>query len=411
MFRSVLLLLCSGLAAIAQPAALSVDDAIRLAWSRDPALEPLRRGAELAAAREVQAARRPRPELELTGSTPLASGGEWGLGVAVSRQLVRPETAAAARALAQLGGEAVEPALRERLVHLAGEVRALYYDALVQIARRDAAARNLAAHREFLATLERRHAAGEVPDADRESLRLEALRADHAAGLAAAEADAALDRLRHRLRLPDADAVALDGRLDDLLARPLPEAPALLALRPEVALAEHAVREAAAALGLAEAETRAAWKIGAGLEFANRANDATGRRENEPQLRVGASLPWGGRTDNRGDVLERQAALRQAEARRDAVRGELAAEAGAALAAVRRLQPAVLEFRAAVAARAPLPPALRAAYDRGEIPGQQLAQLRQQHLALEQDYLAAAARYAAALATAESLLGLIPANP
>jgi cobalt-zinc-cadmium efflux system outer membrane protein len=402
-------LFCGAITATAQTPALSLDDAIRVAWTNDPTVAALTLTPDIARAREEQAGIRPNPELEVRASAPLTGNSEWEVGAGISQRLSRRERVEQARALARLGGEAAALQLAEQRRLVAGEVRRRYYAAIVSQARRETVAHTVDAQRTALAELERRRAAGEVSDAELILVRYELLRAEQALALADAELTAAQQRLRNRLRLPSAKMFAVTGDLNALLDRALPAAKAPNdASRPELALAAHAVREAEAALSLAKAESRQDWTVGGGVDFERRSNDATGHLENEPRLSVSASVPWPRRVANRGDILEKQAALRIAEARLTALREETAAEITAATEVVRVLQPVLMRQRTAIAETTALPDSLRIAAARGEVSSFQLAQLRQQHLAIETDFLAAAARYADALAEAETLAGLVP---
>lgn len=408
--RIFLLSVCGASCALAQlpPRPLALDDAIRLAWANDPSVLPLALERDVARAREVQAGIRPPPELELQGSTRLNDSGEWGLGVGFSQQIPRRDRVELARALARVEGEAAPWQIREQRRLVAGEVRARYYDWLVRGAQFAAAQRNAEAMRELLRSLERRRAAGEIADAELELMRLEKARAEQALALGEATLVASEQRLRARLRVSATLALAPAADLDALLDRPLPADDTFdERARPEIALAAHGVERANAAVGLARAESRPEWKVGAGVGFERRANDATGRLENEPTLNVGATVPLGRQPRNRGEILERQAASRIAEARLAAARADVSAEIAGAVAAARAMHPVLTRLRGAVRERA-VPVAVLATFERGEISSVQIAQIRQLHLAMETEFLTAAAHYAELLAAAETALGLMP---
>src|SRR5690606_12805029 len=135
--------------AAAQFTSLSLEEAIRQAWDRDPTVATLALAPEIARARAEQAGIRPNPEIEFSGSTPapFENEGEWGIGVGISQRLPRRERIERARALARLGGDVVTWQLRERRRQLAGEVRALFYETAVQRQRLGVAQETLAAHR------------------------------------------------------------------------------------------------------------------------------------------------------------------------------------------------------------------------------------------------------------------------
>lgn len=391
---------------------LSLDAAIRRAWANDPATAPLELGAELARAHEVQAGIRPNPTVELHTSAAMEGGGEWSAGVGLSQELPRRQRVELARSLARLGGEAVALQVWEQRLRTAGEVRRRYYHAVIRAAHHDAAARAVGEMRDVFALVERRRAAGEVPDTELEILRVEMERANQALARATLELDLAQHQLRQVMYATAEEAVVPALDLDSLIRRDVAQlVPTAEESRPEIALAVHAVKEAQVALEIAEAARRADWTIGAGIEFERRANDVTGRLVNEPRINFSASIPWGrGGAGNRGIVLEKQAAKRIAEAQRDARQRSLAAEAMAALAAVRSLQALLQTQRELLLAQEPVPAVLRAAFDRGEITNLQLAQVRQQRIAMENDFLETAARYAAALAEAETSLGMMPTS-
>lgn len=91
--------------------------------------------------------------------------------------------------------------------------------------------------------------------------------------------------------------------LASILGRAIPEEPvALESARPTLALAAHHVRQAEAALALARKESRGDWTAGGGIDFERRANDFSGRLENEPRLSVSASVPWPRGVANRGGI-------------------------------------------------------------------------------------------------------------
>lgn len=412
--RSLLPLFLAGAAFLgaAEPVRpLSLEDSVRIAWSQDRSVLPLSLERELASAREVQAGVRPPVELDLQAEAPLGGAGEWGLGVGVRRSLPRRERVELARALARVEGEAAPWLVREQRRRVAGETRARYYDWVVRWAQRAAARRSVAELDELLARLDRLRATGKMADVDWELVRLERDRAGQAEALADAALRAAEERLRARLRVAPDLPLEPAAKLDDLIDRSPPLAAGVdERARPELALAAHAVARAEAAVGLARAEGRPEWTLGAGLGFERRSNDASGRLESEPSLQWGASVPVGREPRNRGDILERQAAVRLAEARREATRADVAAEAAGAVAAVRALHPAVVRLRGS--ARAPaVPPALEAAVARGEVATAQLVPFRQLHLAREQEFLSAAAHYVSLLAEAETALGLVPQEP
>jgi outer membrane protein TolC len=254
--------------------------------------------------------------------------------------------------------------------------------------------------------------AGEIATADIDLLAIEITRAEQSLAFAEAELTATIQRLRRRLRLPAHAPLAIDADLESILARPIPAEPSALDIsRPTLALAAHNVRQAQAALALARAETRGDWTVGGGIEFERRANDFTRDLENEPRLSVSASVPWPRGVANRGDIREKQAAVRIAEAELSAFRNELIAEIAAAAATARTLQPVLVAHRSSLTPGDAIPESLRPAYERGEVTSLQLAQVRQQRFALETDYLNAAARYAAALADAETAAGVVPHQP
>ncbi len=348
----------------------------------------------------------------MRGGLPLKGDSEWAVGVGLNQRLPRRDRVEQARALARLGGATADLHLREQRRHVAGEVRRLYYEAAIQQARRDIARRTLEVQRELRASLERRRALGEIATADADLLSFEVIRAEQALAFAEADLAAISQRLRGRLRLTANAPLALDADLESLLARPVPEEPKLLeSVRPTLALAAHNIRVAEAALALARSESRGDWTVGGGLDFERRANDFTGKLENEPRLSVSASVPWPRTVANRGDIREKQAAVRIAEAELAALRNELAAEISAASAAARTLQPVLVAHRTALTPAAAIPESLRVAHERGEVTSLQLAQARQQRFALESDFLNAAARYVAALAEAETAAGVVPNQP
>lgn len=411
MHSRIILFLCGAGCAAAQTPPLTLDDAIRTAWSNDPSVAVLALAPEIARAREEQASIRPTAELEVRAGAPIKGDSEWIAGVGVSQRWPRADRVEQARALARLGGATLKSQLREQRRRVAGEVRRLYYELTVQQSRREAARRAVTFQQELRSTLERRQAAGEIGMAEADLLAIETMRARQALALADAEVLASTERLRGRLRLAPGAVVTIPGDLAWLTSRPIPESPAALDVaRPALALAAHRVREAEAALGLARAESRGDWTVGAGLDFERRANDYDGRLENEPQLSVRASTPWSRRVTNRGEIQERQALVRIAEAELAALRGELSVEIESAIAAARALRP-VLVTQQGLLTDTGIPESLRAAYERGEVTSLQLAQARQLRLTLQLDLLDAAQRYAAALAEAETAAGIVPANP
>lgn len=406
------LFLFGAVCATAQTNPLSLDDAIRVAWANDPSIAAFALTPEIARAREEQAGIRPNPEVEFRGAAPAKGDSEWTVGVGLNQRLPRRDRVEQARALARFGGATAELHLREQRRHVAGEVRRLYYEAAVQQTRRDNARRTADVQRELRASLERRRATGEIPTIDVELLSFEVARAEQALAFSEAELAATTQRLRGRLRPPVNAPLAIDADLETILARPIPgEPPSLEMTRPTLALAAHNLRQAEAALALARAETHGDWTVGGGVDFERRANDFTGKLENEPRLSVSASVPWPRGVANRGDIREKQAAVRIAEAELAALRDELIAKISAAAATARALQPVLAAHRSSLTPGAAIPESLRAAYERGEVTSLQLAQARQQRFALETDILNAAARYATALAEAETAAGLVPSQP
>lgn len=411
MFCRISLFLCGATLAAAQSHTLSLDDAIRTAWANDPTVSALALTPELARAREVQAGLRPNPELEVRGSAPVKGDSEWSVGVGVTQQLPRRERVELARAYARLGADSAALELRERRRVLAGEVRRLWYEQAVHQARLESARRTVRLQHDVARALQGRRDAGEVADAEWELLQLELARAEQAVTIAEAEATGGEHRLRQRLRLPAEAALAVSADLHTLLAQPLPAPGDLAGSRPELALADMDVRRAEAALALARGQSRPDWSVGAGVDFERRSNDATGRLENEPRLSVNASVPWpGSRVANRGDILEREAALRIAEAGREARREELAAEIAASVSSVRAIQPAVQRYLALLQSAGDLPRKMGPAYARGEVTGFQLAQARQQQVLIEAEFLSLATRYLSLLAEAETTAGLTPSQ-
>jgi len=398
--------------ATAQTAPLTLDDAIRAAWANDPSVAALALTPELARAREEQAGIRPNPEVEFRGAVPAKGDSEWAVGVGLNQRLPRRDRIEQARALARLGGATAELHLREQRRHVAGEVRRLYYEAAIQQTRRDIARRTVEVQRELRASLEKRRAAGEIATTDIDLLSFEVTRAEQALAFADADLAAITQKLRGRLRLPADAPLAIGADLDAILSRPIPgDSASLENSRPALALAAHNIRVAEAALALARTESRGDWMVGGGVDFERRANDFTRKLENEPRLSVSASVPWPRGVANRGDIREKQAAVRIAEAELAALRNELSAEIGAAAATARALQPVLTAHRASLTPGSAIPESLRTAYERGEVTSLQLVQARQQRFALESDFLNAAARYATALAEAETAAGVVPAQP
>lgn len=398
--------------ATAQTTSLTLDDAIRVAWANDPSVAALALTPELARAREEQAGIRPNPEVEFRGAVPAKGDSEWAIGVGLNQRLPRRDRVEQARALARLGGATAELHLREQRRHVASEVRRLYYEAAIQQTRRDIARRTVDVQRELRASLEKRRVAGEIATTDIDLLAFEVARAEQALAFADADLVAITQKLRGRLRLPADAPLTISADLDAILSRPIPcESPSLENSRPALALAAHHVRAAEAALALTRAETRGDWTVGGGVDFERRANDFTRKLENEPRLSVSASVPWPRGVANRGDIREKQAAVKIAEAELAALRNELSAEIAAAAATARALQPVLTAHKASLTPGAAIPESLRAAYERGEVTSLQLVQARQQRFALETDFLNAAARYATALAEAETAAGVVPAHP
>jgi cobalt-zinc-cadmium efflux system outer membrane protein len=394
--------------ATAQTERLTLDDAIRLAWTNDPSVAALTLTPELARAREEQAGLRPNPEVEFRGFVPAKGDSEWAVGVGLNQRLPRRDRVEQARALARLGGATAQLQVREQRRHVAGEVRRLYYEAAIQQTRRDIARRTVDVQRELRASLEKRRDAGEIATIEIDLLSSEVIRTEQALAFADADLAAITQKLRARLRFPADAPLTIHAGLDLILSRPIPGDSAGLDSRPALALAAHNVRVAEAALALARTETRSDWTVGGGVDFERRANDFTRKLEHEPRLSVRATVAWPRAVANRGDIREKQAAVKIAEAELAALRNELSAEIGAATATVRALQPVLSAHKASLTPGPAIPESLRAAHERGEVTGLQLVQTRQQRFALETDFLNAAARYAAALAEAETAAGVIP---
>jgi len=394
--------------------ALTLDDAIRTAWARDTQTAALALAPQLAQARELQAGLRPAPLLEINTALGLDDKSEWGLGVGVSQTLPRRERVALARAYARIGGEAAPLQLALRRVQLADVVRRLWYALAVHEARAALATRTLSVNRGLVDALAPRHAAGEIAESDWLFLQLEVHRAERALALAEAEREAARAELRARLRWTQTEPLPpLQNDLARLLAADLPALPeqTVPASLPSLRLATHEVAQAQAALDLARSESRGEWTLGAGLEVERRANDASGRLSSEPRLTLSTTAPWpvhAGRAPNRGTIAEREAALRIAQAELDALRDEVAAEAAAALATARALQPVVLAYRDFARAAPDTGQALQPLLTRGEIGPRELVQTQQQHAAIAADSLAVAARYLDARAALEAATAQIP---
>ena len=395
---------------IAQPDSLTLDESIRFAWANDPAVAALALTTELSASREVQAGIKPNPEINLDGSVPMDGASEWSLGVGVRRQLVPAERRELARALARVGGEKTAHQLREQRRHVAGLVRQLYYELALVEQSREFLAQSWKSSKSWFAVIERRFEAGEISEAEKEILRLDMVRTEQALALAAAESIVLQERLRIRLRWPSEEPVSFAADLVALIDLPLPDSlPAVDEnSHPQLALAAIAVREANAAVALAQNQSRADWTLGAGLGFERRANDATGRLEDEPTVRMSASVPWMREVPNRGDVLERQARERIAEANLAGLRQELVMQLEADGAEVRQLQPVVRRYRRMIEEATQLFTQLQAAYRRGEVNAFELIRSRDERLDLQADYLAAAQRYLKALGAAQHRAGMMP---
>lgn len=395
---------------IAQPDSLTLDESIRLAWANDPAVAALALTTELSKSREVQAGIKPNPEFILDGAVPIDGASEWSVGVGVRRQMVPAERLELARALARVGGEKTAHQLREQRRKVAGLVRQLYYQLALAEQGRKLITETLKSSKSWFAVIERRFDAGEISEAEKEILRLDIMRTEQALALATAESVALRERLRVRLRVPSADRISFATDFGALIDRPLPESlpPVDGNSHPQLALAAIAVREANAAVSLAQNQSRSDWTWGAGLDFERRANDATGRLEDEPTVRVSASVPWRREVPNRGDVLERQARERIAEAHLAGLRQELVMQLEADWAEVRQLQPVVQRYGGLVEGANRLFTKLRGAYRRGEVNAFELIRSRDERLALQADFLAAAEHYLKALAAAQHSAGVMP---
>jgi len=396
------------------PRALTLAEAIHHAWMRDPQVAALALAPQLAQARELQAGLRPPPRLEANTALGLDDKSEWSLGLGISQSLPRRERVALARAYARLGGEAAPITLALRRAQLADQVRRLWYTLAVQDARSALAERMLAANLALVDGLVERHAAGEIAESDWLFLQLELGRTAQAQALATAECTAARAALRARLRWPETEPLPpLQLALDPLIESVLPEEKLANTRLPALALASHEVAQAQAELDLARGESREDWTIGAGLEVERRANDANGRLSSEPRLTLSTSAPWpvrSGRAPNRGTIAEREAALRIAQAKLDALQAELTAEATAALSTARALQPEVLRYRDFAQAAATVQQTLQPLLVRGEISPRELGQAQQQHAAIEADFLDAVARYLDARANVEAVMSSTPAQ-
>lgn len=323
-FRSLSIVgLLAAHTALAQPAVLTLDQAVALAEENSPRLRAVAAQTEAARAGVITARQYPNPEIELfTGGVrgriaTVASG--TGTSVTLGQPIDLPSVRAPRIRAAEAALEAGELSLVEFRLILRNDVRSAFYDVLRRKAELELAIDNQRLLEDIRRRIEVRVNVGEAPKLELTRAEAEAQVAANQAASARLRVAQALAQLRALIGAPLPAELDVGGTL-----APAPSLPELEKLRAEMLARYPALAQATAELRRAEArvDTERALRTPQPTLFAGVDRDPETQR-----TLFGLSVPlpvWNQRQGQIGEaVATRQQAAANLEARRVALLGEL----------------------------------------------------------------------------------------
>lgn len=322
---------------------LTVDDLIQRAVERNRDVSALRQRIAEAQALLRQAAIRPVPNVEFSGSSgrPLATKGEEEFSAGYFYPIETGGKRQKRVRVAEKDVQLAEAELAERVRQVAAEVRGRFIDAVAEQRKLDAIDGVLQVNREALRLTQARVEQGDVAPLDRDLLAVEVSRAE-------AQRSPVLGRLAAALL--DLRRVAVLEPSETLAPRELPTTPASLRVeelqehalrtRPDLLIARLLEDQGGASVELAEAEGKPNLTVAARYARRNsRFDDQLGLtssgtltqlRDQDDVLTVGISIPLLTRKRNLGNIEAAEARLAGARLRRQYLEGAIPLEVMAA---------------------------------------------------------------------------------
>jgi len=404
----VLSVLALGLGAAS---ALTLDQAVEQALANNLDLRAAYYNLDIGRGKLIQTGLWPNPELEFAGNTERAfsNGHEhtYSSGFSQAFPISGRLTKAKRVARVDVAQALLEIRNRERL--LIGEVQKDFLTALVlrqQIAVRDEVK---GVNEDLLNISEARLKKAEISEVDVNLARTEVQRLQLENDLVRAELDARLITLRQKLGLAPSVPIALEGNLDQLVARFSERgADSSPRLRPDLRQTELGADRARAEIALARAEAWEDWRVG--LDYSNdRVEDDPNGLRTDQFLGLKVTIPVPLWNRSQGRVYSQQATALQAHQEVEALRLAIQTEIAAAAARASQLKKAVGLYSQTV-----LPlyrkniDLLKQGYAQGLSEFSQLVQTQNQQALLRLTYFDAQTRYAEALVDLETAVASNP---
>lgn len=407
-----LLTLFAGLAMSPRPArALTLDQAVERALAHNLDLRAAYYNLEIGRGKLIQAGLWPNPELEFAGNTerPFSSGNERTYSSGFSQAFPISGRLAKAKRVARVDVAQASWEIRNRERLLISEVEKDFLAALIlrrQIAVRDEVK---GINQDLLNISEARLKRAEVSEVDVNLARTEVQRLQLENDLVRAELEARLVTLRQKLGLAPAAPLALEGDLDQLIARFRERGGDLSpTLRPDLRQVELGVDRAQAEVALARAEAWEDWRVGLDYASDRVVDDPNGLRTDQfLGLKLAIPIPLWNR--NQGRIYSQKATALQARQETEALRLTIQSEIAAAAARVVQLKEAARLYSGSI-----LPlynkniDLLKQGYSQGLAEFSQLVQTQNQQALLRITYFDAQTRYAEALVDLETAAASSP---
>ncbi|MEO8438894.1 MAG: TolC family protein [Spartobacteria bacterium] len=391
--------------------AITLDQAVEQALANNLDLRAAYYNLEIGRGKLIQAGLWPNPELEFAGNTerPFSSGNERTYSSGFSQAFPISGRLAKAKRVARVDVAQAAWEIRNRERLLIGDVEKDFLAALVL--RRQIAVREdvKGINQDLLNISEARLKRAEVSEVDVNLARTEVQRLQLENDLVRAELEARLVTLRQKLGLTPAAPLALEGDLDQLIARFRERGGDLsLTLRPDLRQVELGVDRAQAEIALARAEAWEDWRVGLDYASDRVVDDPNGLRTDQfLGLKLAIPLPLWNR--NQGRIYSQKATALQARQETEALRLTIQSEIAAAAARVAQLKEAARLYSGSI-----LPlynrniDLLKQGYSQGLAEFSQLVQTQNQQALLRITYFDAQTRYAEALIDLETAAATNP---
>ncbi len=391
--------------------AITLDQAVEQSLANNLDLRAAYYNLEIGRGKLIQAGLWPNPELEFAGNTerPFSSGNERTYSSGFSQAFPISGRLAKAKRVARVDVAQASWEIRNRERLLIGDVEKDFLAALI-LRRQIAVRENVKGiNQDLLNISEARLKRAEVSEVDVNLARTEVQRLQLENDLVRAELEARLVTLRQKLGLTPAAPLALEGDLDQLIARfREPGGDLSPTLRPDLRQVELGVDRAQAEVALARAEAWEDWRVGLDYASDRVVDDPNGLRTDQfLGLKLAIPLPLWNR--NQGRIYSQKATALQARQETEALRLTIQSEIAAAAARVAQLKEAARLYSGSI-----LPlynkniDLLKQGYSQGLAEFSQLVQTQNQQALLRITYFDAQTRYAEALVDLETAAASSP---